>query len=178
MVPLLIGQAPGLNTRPDLPLYPVPATMTGGRLAALMGLTPREYLVRFERINLLQEYPGRTGRDDKFPMGVARAAAGAIKPLLSDRVVVLVGRNVANAFGHDTPFHQWSEPGFCRMLAVVPHPSGRNHWYNDPANRELAQDFWRDVLSRHIPDTSLLPSVFSRRIQQDSLLRARQELTT
>ncbi len=180
-LPLLIGQAPGPNTDPRLPLFPVPSTSAGGRLASFAGMTRGEYLMSLERINLLQNFPGKTGRDDKFPMKDAKIAARAIRPLLDDRVVILVGRNVANAFELDIEFHQFV-PGFdfCRELAVVPHPSGRNHWYNKEENKLIAKEFWAMVWQRHVPDKHLLPSIFSRRMQQEALLeeRARQEQST
>ena len=147
--PLLIGQAPGANTSPDLPLYPLPLTSTGGRLMGLMGITDRvEYLQRFERINLLHEFPGRHRRDDKFPKRLARVAAQAVRPLLVDREVVLIGRNVGEAFGYaELAFHEWlGNVDTFRKLAVVPHPSGRNHWYNRPGRREEAAAFWSAFL--------------------------------
>ena len=36
--------------------------------------------------------------------------------------------------------------------------------------------FWHDLLKQHVPDKNQLPTIFSRRIKQDSLLRAQQEL--
>jgi len=175
--PLLIGQAPGPNTDPALPLYPLPKTSAGGRLAEIMGLRPHEYFTTFERINLLHKFPGKHKRDDKFPMRDAKIAARAIEPLLADRTVVLVGRNVASAFGLDLPFHCWSEETApWARIAVVPHTSGRNFWYNDPRNRIEAELFWLDLLKQHVPDKNQLPNIFSRRIKQDSLLRAQQEL--
>ncbi len=155
--PLLIGQAPGPRTDPELPLFPVPNTSTGGRLKEIMGIRRYEYLRIFERINLLPTFPGQHKRDDKFPIASARLAAAAMRSLLAGRVVILVGRNVARAFGHVEEFHQWvdwavrrpckiaRDNPYCRV-AVIPHPSGRNHWYNDQANREAAQRFWNDFL--------------------------------
>lgn len=178
--PLLIGQAPGPNTDPALPLHPLPKTSTGGRLAELIGMSPVDYHRSFERINLLQDFPGQHKRDDKFPLGKAKIAARAIVPLLRERVVILVGRNVATAFGLlEEPFHVWMEDTqWCQAMAIVPHPSGRNHWYNKPDNRLEAQEFWKEAVARHVPDSSQLPSMFSRRMQQASLMQARQELST
>lgn len=159
MRPLLIGQAPGPNTNPALPLFPVPTTSAGGRLLDLMGLSRREYLKTFDRVNLLPYFPGQHKRDDKFPMTPAKLAAQVMMPLLSERTVVLVGRNVANAFKLGADFHEWTdwqvrrrcpvkgELGQCRV-AVIPHPSGRNHWYNDETNREAARAFWADFLDK------------------------------
>ena len=143
--PLLVGQAPGPNTDPTRPLYPNPSHLSGGRLAEIMGLDPREYLRRFDRINLLYRHPGRwPGKnDDKWPEKLARVAAEAVRPLVRDRDVILVGRNVARAFGlAETPFHARLPDA----TVVIPHPAGRNHWYNDPVNRKEAHEFWTRYL--------------------------------
>lgn len=178
-LPLLIGQAPGPNTRPELPLFPVPSTSAGGRLAQIAGMDRGHYIQAFDRINLLQTFPGKHKRDDKFPLRLAKVAAAALRPLLHDRVVVLVGRNVASAFELELPFHDWADPGlgFCQKVAVIPHPSGRNKWYNLPENRAIAANFWSQLVLEHVPEKSLLPSVVSRSMENIRLMQARQELT-
>lgn len=174
MKPLLIGQAPGPRTDPELPLFPVPKTSAGGRLQQLMGLSRGEYLKTFERVNLLPYFPGRHKRDDKFPRPPAKLAAQVMKPMLANRTVVLIGRNVANAFEFDADFHDWvdwpvrrqcivsRDRGIARV-AVVPHPSGRNHWYNTEENRALASAFWASFLNElnglQENPTSVLPFV-------------------
>lgn len=133
-----------------------------------MGIGRDGYFRLFDRVNLLYKFHGRTGRDDRFPRGLARVAASSIRPLLAGRDVVLIGRNVAMAFGlEDMNWHEWvevevrkplpkSQPVYTARMAVVPHPSGRNHWYNNGENRQLAADFWR----AHIEDVrKMLSSV-------------------
>lgn len=153
---LLIGQAPGPNTDPGLPLYPLPRTSAGGRLQQLTGLSRGEYLSTFDRVNLVPYFPGRTRlRDDTFPLPVARLAAQVMRPFLDGRTVIFVGRNVANAFDFKVSFHEWGYvtkfdhlPHRRRVMyraAVVPHPSGRNHWYNKPENVAEAHAFWRQL---------------------------------
>lgn len=178
---LLIGQAPGPRTDPELPLYPIPSTSTGGRLARLMGLRRWEYLSLFDRMNLLPYHPGRHRRDDKFPMVPARLAARVLLPLLAGRRVVLVGRGVAKAFGVGSEFHEWGTLRVgkpcavtrCRgtaVVAVVPHPSGRNYWYNDPSNVLVAQEFWAQHIQGIRPDArNLLSSVTNGRMEELSL---------
>ena len=121
----------------------------------MMGLTRGEYMRQFDRMNLLPYFPGKCKRDDKFPMTPAKLAATVIKPLLSGRVVIMVGRNVAQAFQLEADFHDWvdwpvkrhctvqREPGVARV-AIVPHPSGRNHWYNKDENMAESAAFWAD----------------------------------
>ena len=143
MRPLLIGQAPGPRTDPDLPLFPLPVSSAGGRLCKFLGMSTTQYLRTFDRVNLLREFPGRTGTDDKFPITKARIAAQALRPLLAGREVLLMGRGVAQAFDLEIPFLEWREVPVRRSLpghehiarfGVVPHPSGRNRWHNSPEN--------------------------------------------
>lgn len=150
MRPVLIGQAPGPNTDPERPLWPEPRTSSGGRLAEAMSLSITQYLLLFERANLVNRFPGKYKRDDKFPLYEAQIAAAALRPLMRGRDVILLGRKVASAWGEgvDLPFFEWSQcRTFGTRLAVVPHPSGRNHWYNHETNRELATSFWRTLVA-------------------------------
>ena len=138
-----------------------------------MGLTRYEYLERFDRMNLLFHFPGKRQSGDKFSIRDAKLAANAIRPLLVDRRVVLVGRNVANAFGlQEEEFHEWTTLQVrrycpiqkCRGLAriaCVPHPSGRNHWYNDAENLEAARRFWEELLQE---DKKVLSFAAAQRI--------------
>lgn len=158
---LLVGQAPGPNTDPDLPLYPVPVGSAGGRLMTLMGLTRVEYLSLFDRVNLLREFPGQRGvkkertvdhLTDHFPLREARIAADAIKRLAAGRHLVLMGSGVAKAFGIKAggPLLEWQPLRLHNLYnenlhgpreltyMVAPHTSGRSRWYNDPVNRERA----------------------------------------
>lgn len=138
--PLLVCAAPGPNTNPEQPLLCIPKTSAGGRLKELMGISSSQYLHTFDRINLVADYPGATCRGDKFPMSTAKATARAIRPLLVGRVVILVGSGPRDAFGlSHVDWHQWTKCPIWGMtqFAVVPHPSGRNHWYNKPENLSL-----------------------------------------
>ena len=160
MKPLLIGQAPGPNTLPDYPLFPAPKTSAGGRLQTMTGLSRGGYLKAFERVNIFYEYQGKSKKEDRFPVREARLIASSMRPLLAGRTVVLVGRNVASAFGHEEEFLEWKKV-FCRRrspaapeqpfvanMACLPHPSGRNPWYNAEENREAARTFLKELTDR------------------------------
>lgn len=163
MRPLLVGQAPGPNTRADCPLYPVPSTSAGGRLAMLMGLDRHAYLSSFDRVNVLYDFPGKVKKEDKFPMREARLAARCMTPLFAGRVVVLIGRNVATAFGHaDMPWFTWRTLGLGphqlpAELAIIPHPSGRCRTYNAAETREEARAFFGGLLEKVDQGRCLLP---------------------
>lgn len=143
MKPVLVGQAPGPNTDPHEPLHPYPVHKSGGRLRELIGISVESYLEGFQRVNLIHKFPGQDkGGEDKCPRRLARNTANALRPLLVGRRVILVGRNVADAFGLSTiPFYAWcTERG--ANFVVVPHPSGRNRMFNTPEAREEARVFW------------------------------------
>jgi uracil-DNA glycosylase len=145
---VLVGQAPGPTSDPEVPLCPVTST-TGRRLRDLMQLSSEEYLL-LERVNLLQCFPGKHARDDAFPRKLARVAAQAMRPLLRGRRVVLLGRKVAAAFGVELPFLMWSTWKDLE-ISILPHPSGRSRWYNSPENQGKAGEFLLQALTSDSP---------------------------
>jgi uracil-DNA glycosylase len=138
---MIIGQAPGPRTDHREPL----SGASGRRLAALCGLPLSVFLARFERVNLVRRHPGKLAKGDAFPRAIARRNAARLLPLMRGRRVVLLGRNVADAFGlaHLSMF-VWHRVGGVEV-AVAPHPSGVNHWWNDPRNVRRARRFWRKL---------------------------------
>lgn len=140
MTPLIIGQAPGASGGPE-PL----AGRCGQRLADLCGLSLEHYLARFERRNLLLAFPGKDGKGDAFPEEEARDAAIAIigTGMMLNRRTVLLGQGVARAFGlslSECDNLRWY--GVRSLIAVCPHPSGVNRWWNVRENTEAARVFW------------------------------------
>ena len=146
---VIIGQAPSRLSDPREPL----SGNSGRRLAALSGLTTAEFLDRFERRNLLDAWPGKAGKGDKFAgAGEARALAESLRAGLATRRVVLLGTGVARAFGFPgEPFlfgEHWEG-----SFAMVPHPSGTNRWWNDRERVAQAQRFWSNLAtSSHLSD--------------------------
>ena len=136
MKPLIIGQAPSKTGEGCEPIN----GRSGKKLAACMGVSVEEYLERFERVNVLDRFPGKQGKGDKFPLPEAREAAQGIR-LEGRPFVLLLGRGVASAFGlGNLPWLEWAEVEQARV-AVVPHPSGINRWWNEQENRERAREF-------------------------------------
>jgi uracil-DNA glycosylase len=144
MKPLIIGQAPGRRGDGE-PL----SGMAGRRLAALCCLELEELLDRFERVNLLKTFPGKSGKGDAFPLAEARTAAvGLLSAVAAHRHTILLGSNVARAFQlHRLPLLEWRDAfrDLGSFVAVCPHPSGVNRWWNDSANFVRASRFWRDL---------------------------------
>jgi uracil-DNA glycosylase len=91
---LFVGQAPSRDTEGGPPF----SGRSGRRLASLCGLAHSDLPKMFDLANLLDRWPGKAGKGDAFPLEEARAGAARLD--LSGRpLVVLVGRNVARAFG-------------------------------------------------------------------------------
>lgn len=150
--PLMIGQAPARLGDPDKPC-------TGPsfrRMARICGATTPagelRFLAQFERTNLLAEFPGSGDGDrgDAFPRRLAERAALQMESRVRDRLVLLMGRNVAWAFGRKlegAEYFRWEyRLELNATFAVVPHPSGINRWWNDEGNHERARDFFRSLI--------------------------------
>lgn len=137
--PLLVGMNNPISLLPEHALYPAPDGCAGARLWRLLesetGAGMRDYLRAFERVNLV------TGPWDA---GVARCAADDLQDSgrLRGRRVVLLGREVARAFAFGSLKYPvpWLNPlvGEGTIFYPLPHPSGRNTWYNSEDNRRAA----------------------------------------
>lgn len=149
--PILIGLNNPVSTRLGHELYPLPEGCTGNRLWKMLnsrtGATMRNYLETFERRNLV-----RAPAYDKLA-GRARAYEIITELKNSHRTVVLLGNVVREAvdwafrndhgrmlFGGASGLPPLlvhpQEVGGC-IWRQIPHPSGRNLFYNDEKNREL-----------------------------------------
>jgi hypothetical protein len=158
--PVLVGIAPSRPGAEGQPLTSLGGRSTGATLAELAGLSNIKYLHAFDRVNLCPTpRPSTILITEGRPM--AQMLAGS---LLIRRTVVLLGANVAECFGPgargyellkwtEDPGHPWGTTGFKDGFAlpfrwaVLPHPSGRNHWYNDPVNRNAARSFMRELVN-------------------------------
>lgn len=138
---LLLGMNNPLSDDPEFDLFPYPEGSAGWRLWKMLpgSVTRREYLKMFDRMNLL--------RSREWSQVDARAAAAAIVPKLRGRLVVVLGTQVRAALGLPLvrPLERTrtvlpTTPSGDAQVALdwlaIPHPSGRNRWYNEPGNRE------------------------------------------
>lgn len=163
MRPVIVGIAPSRPGAEGQPLTCLGGRSTGDTLRDLSGHADtlagaRAYLMRFDRVNL-SPVPQPSTIEVKVGRPMAMMLAGS---LLRGRRVVLLGSNVAECFCLDRDewepcsWHNWEDrgsawtghkPGFPLPFswAVLPHPSGRNLWYNDPRNRGLAREFMTEL---------------------------------
>lgn len=148
---LLLGEAPNRWQGEDL-LKRGHHTLFREDLAEYCNLTKVEYYRAFVRANLLDYWPGRSGKGSAFPMGEARSKANLVRPYLySFTRIVLLGRRVATAFRLEKlDWYQWWPAGDSQV-AVAPHPSKVSRYWNDPENVAAAKEFWSGM-AREITD--------------------------
>lgn len=115
-----------------------PQNGSAKRLAKLFGMDPYAMRLTFKFVNLLPYGPWnvKSARN-----GVDRVLASVLESTeYHDVAIVLLGRKVAEAFrvGHSTTayYKRWSHYycGWWMNGYVVPHPSGRNRLWNNPAH--------------------------------------------
>lgn len=134
MKPLLVGEANPYGGDPAYALYPLPERASGDRLCRLvMGLERRDYLERFDRVNLCPE---------RWSAPLSRFNAQRI--MAGDHTkVVLLGAKVAGAFGFDFKTcafgHRKADAPGAKTYVVLPHPSGLCRAWNEPGAFERAR---------------------------------------
>jgi uracil-DNA glycosylase len=153
MRPLLIGEAPAATTPQGWPAF-YGRERSAKRLWELGFRVSRSYdspTGNVDATNLLEEYPGR-----HWPLNEAKVHARFV--LFEDDSiwrrprVILVGRNVADAFG---ALQSWGWFEWFRFrgdreteFALMPHPSGLNRWWNETENVKRARAFVEKLLGR------------------------------
>jgi len=124
---LIVGEGPG--PRRNREAFAAD-TVSGSRLRRLVGFS---FAVRNGpwAWNLFRSTPwGGAAR--------ARARATLVPARAGDRLV-LCGRRVAAAFGHESrPFLEPFRDELGRLVLILPHPSGRNRWWHGQLNAEIA----------------------------------------
>jgi uracil-DNA glycosylase len=143
---VIVGQAPNREQR--LRWVGFWASRSGRFFARCAGLTLGE-LRRICFANVIRRFPGDQQKGDAFPIAEARAGAKRLRRRLRGRRVLMLGGNVARAFGLRAELMTWSDAGGFEA-AVVPHPSGVNRWWNDPRNRAAARRFLRRCVGEHL----------------------------
>lgn len=108
-------------------------------------------LEQHDFINVLDHWPGKGVGGDRFPMQEAlKAARAKVDQLRNRRAVVLLGNNVARAFGarqfRYLEYYEMRHPDnfndrVVDLMTIVPHPSGVNRYYNSQRNRDIVSKF-------------------------------------
>lgn len=142
---VLIGEAPGgtlsIAHRPALAL----TGRAGRAICDLAGWDWTTYLRRTERHNLfLDPMP-----DGRWPRRLAAVRARQLALRLEGRTIILLGAKVAEAFDlAEEPLYSWLYWATdWANVAKIPHPSGRNRMWNDPAEKARARAFLEGLLA-------------------------------
>lgn len=127
--PCIVGYNNPRSADPEQALYPHDRGAAGHRLwrmvHAACGVPVAAWLAGTRRVNLVDDTVLPSGHQE-----LASDAAAVLVDMVAAPCYVLLGADVARAFGHRAEPFVWD--GSCIM---IPHPSGRNHFYNDTANR-------------------------------------------
>lgn len=125
---LLVGEQPKPGGNPKLPLWPYPPRSSGDRLYRMSEMDLPEYLTKLARVNLSRDVVAR------WNPRWARERAQQIRSTLPEGArVVACGARARDAFGLPDFFeYRAYDPDGVRIVAI-PHPSGRNQEYDDPA---------------------------------------------
>lgn len=140
--PLFVGEAPSHSTQRK-GAHPLVGE-SGRRLATWAGMSAAEFQRAADLVNLYPLLPEKW--DNGRATELARALWNGDMVGSSRSCVVLLGNRVARAFGftHLETFRIYQTGR--SPVALIPHPSGRNLFWNTPANVKLAEEFLHCVL--------------------------------
>jgi uracil-DNA glycosylase len=154
---LFVGQAPSRETDGKPPF----TGKCGVFLAELLGTTQIEMLEKYEFRNVLDRWPGKGIKGDKFPVQEASIAAKKMLEEIKGRAVCLLGANVARAFGikhfrylekYEIRNPENASEVWLPLVVIVPHPSRINRYWNAPENTLIVEKFFQGLLANY-PET-------------------------
>lgn len=139
---LLVGMDNPQSSDPRYALFPHPPGCTGHRLWQIMKEVNPDISVsiygNIVKTNLFQvgAYDEKMAEKAGDVLRFQIYTAGWNAVLLGNRVTDAVAPGVRLKY----PAAKWSSFGIGKV-AWLPHPSGRNHFYNDLANRRMVGEF-------------------------------------
>ena len=146
--PLLVGLHNPISPEPEFALYPRPHGCTGWHLQQMLrpAFHPGDYLRAFDRIDLLEHHEQVGGKG--YTARLRRAHWRMLEHIIDGKyeTVVLLGADVWRAMlgvpKLRPPWLCWrtvsvtsNDVGWQVRFLTLPHPSGRNPWYRNPANK-------------------------------------------
>lgn len=155
MKTLIVGEAPARGRDNDPPF----SSRSGQRISEMLGQPIHDI---FDVANLLDYWPGSESKGSRFPVREASVWAEFLVRNDKHERIILAGGRVAKAFKTrpELKVLEWASlwkytlmpvPDARRavMVAILPHPSGVNRWYNDPDNRAAAERFLKREAARN-----------------------------
>ncbi len=142
--PVLVGELNPYGSRPEFALYDSPEGSAGERMRRMVcGLRPHTYRALSRHNLCVGEWSGP----------VARASARHLSCSYEGRVLVLLGRKVASAFGlaREPAFSIHRPPVFTlvggptTVHVLLPHPSGLCREWHEPGAFARARGLLREA---------------------------------
>ncbi len=138
---IIFGERPGPNTDPDRPLYPHTTTGAAARLIRLLGVSEEWYLSNLNVVRYNAAGDFFTGTTDP-----------RVREYVWERMLwhmkydglprfLFLGRAAAFSGPRLIRNLKWGEPEQHAM--VIPHPSGRNRYYNSQASTRFIEESLR-----------------------------------
>jgi uracil-DNA glycosylase len=109
---------------------------SGRRLATMLNITLAQFARRYARRNLSS---GTHWDEQESRSGAWQATRGCTR-------VVLLGSRVRRAFGFEAVSALDVATKDGKRFLMLPHPSGRNRWYNDARNTARAAAVLREFV--------------------------------
>lgn len=145
---VLLGMNNPVSSKPEHVLYPYPPQCTGWRILEMLKtrmpeVTRHQYLTGFERVNLVNS--------KTWDRAQAKTAAKRLPSLYQGRTILVLGGDVRDALElPEVLIHPVRKDG-C-VWRQLPHPSGRNRWYNDPDCVALAATLLEELYLMGVKD--------------------------
>lgn len=139
----ILGERPGPNTDPSIALYPHTTTGAAARLSRLLGFNNEDYLANTARLNAV---------DDKSSTAstVARLRVEDFLRRAGSEPFIVLGKSALRAMPSKYRRMQFGE--IVDNVLLLPHTSGVNRVWNDPAfsakMQTTAREFINDQGSR------------------------------
>jgi len=150
MKPILIGLNNPHSRRPEHALFPLPFGASGYRLwsmlSAVSGMSRSEYAESFDRRNLspdMRDLP----KSELRSLGARAIDAvprGARVVLLGQQVRVAISDRLSRPLDASLTIHPQERDGV--VWRLIPHPSGRCLYYNDPVARTMVGMMLADLV--------------------------------
>ena len=129
------------NPQGNEPLDPREPGTAGYRLwrmtTEVCGITMERWRNNTQRVNLL----GYKVLPSDY-RAIAAHRAEYIRGFVSKRLVIILGKDVANAMRHEAPPFEW-----VGSHVMIPHPSGKNLFYNEHVHRVAVGQLLGDALA-------------------------------
>ncbi len=134
----ILGERPGPNTDPSVALYPHTNTGAAARLMRLLELSQEEYLASTSRLNAVDDKSSTASTEARLRVEEFLQRAGS-EPL------IVLGKSALRAMPAKYRKMQFGE--IVDNVLLLPHTSGVNRVWNDPAFSAKMQQVAREFIN-------------------------------